>query len=354
MRLRGAGLFRCDDVVTDDAGRVVELRGVLQDEGSPGPKVGGTVHWVSASAGAAARILLVDRLFSLERPDEHPDGALAALNPESLVERPHAVVEPALGRAPAGTRVQLERLGYFIVDQAASDGPLTLVRIVPLKDSWAARAASPTPVAAEPAPKADTGRKRIRKSASDALDELIAERPEIGDRLDRLESDGLSDEDAAVIATDDGLHDLYRHAVDAGGAVASVVNWIVNDLRAVTKDTPLAELPLTGAHLAELVQLVDEGEITTAVGRKVLARVLDGQGAPAEIVDREGLRPIRDPARIGAWVRAAVDGHPDKAQAYRDGRTNLRGFFVGQIMRQSGGKADPAVVNRLLDEALGG
>ncbi|TVQ89241.1 MAG: glutamine--tRNA ligase/YqeY domain fusion protein [Deltaproteobacteria bacterium] len=352
VRLRGAGLFTCEEVLTDQAGQITGLRGRLDPEGAPGPKVAGTIHWSSATAGVEARVLLVDRLFTLERPDDHPDGALAVLNPDSLVER-RAVIEPALAQAPAGTRVQLERLGYFIVDEAAqSDQPPTLIRIVPLKDSWAAKASPAEP--APPPAKKDPGRKRVRKSASEALQELIEVRPEIADRLDRLEADGLSEEDAAVIGTDDGLFELYAQAVAQGADQVAVVNWIVNDLRAVTKERPLETLSLTGAALAELIALVTQGEITTAVARKVFARVIEGEGSPIQIVDRQGLRPIRDPARIEAWAAEVVQANPDKVQAYRQGRTNLRGFFVGQVMRASRGKADPAMVNRVLDRLLAG
>lgn len=352
VRLRGAGLLTCEEVITDASGSVAGLRGRLDAEGSDGPKVSGTIHWVSATSGVPARVLLVDRLFTMERPDSHPEGALAALNPESLIER-QAVIEPALASARAGSRFQLERLGYFVIDKAAEgEEPPTLIRIVPLKDSWSAKAAPSEPVAAPP--KKAPARKRVRKSASEALEALIEERPEIGERLDQLEADGLSDEDAAVIGTDDGLFSLYTEATGAGAERSAVVNWIVNDVRALSKDRALSELSLTGAGLAELVGMVSDGEITTAVARKVLVKVVEGAGSPAEVVDREGLRPIRDEARIRAWVQQVVAANPDKVEAYRGGRANLRGFFVGQVMRASAGKADPALVNRLIDDALAG
>ncbi len=356
VRLRGVGLFRCDRVVHAADGSVERLVGALEPEGSPGPKVGGTIHWVSASAGESARVHLIDHLFTLPVPDEHPDGAFAAINRESLVVVDGAVVEPALAAAPAGTRVQLERLGYFVVDaERAADGRPVLVRTVPLKDSWGAKAqpavAAPEPPAGKPR---DGERKRVRKGASEALAALIAARPEVGARIEALADAGLSDDDAAVIGAEDALSGLFDGAVAAGADAAAVATWLVNDVRAIGKERDLAASGLTGAHLAELVRLVATDEITTAVARRVLPRVVEGAGSPSEVVDAEGLRPIRDEARIRAWAAEALAGAPDKVAAYRGGRTSLRGFFVGQVLRASGGRADPELVGRIVDVALAG
>ncbi len=358
VRLMHGYLVTCDRVVKDDEGRVVrlEVRADLDSRGGQAPdgrKVRRTIHWVSASEGVRCTVRLVDRLFTLPRPDDHADGFLAALNPDSLEVLDDAIVEPAVRRGAPGDRFQLVRSGYVIVDPVdTTDDRLVLHQIVPLKDSWSTRAVAPEP---EPeVPRKAPGRKRTRRSASEQLDALIAERPEIGERLDALADAGVSDEDAATIAVDDLLHRLYREALGAGAPRDRVVVWLVNTLKGALKDRDPQDIHLTGAHLATLVGLVEEGEITSKVARKVLPDVIETGTDPEALIDERGLRPIRDPERLRGVVAQVLADHPDEVAAFREGNARLRGFFVGQVMKRTGGKADPKVLQRVLGEALGG
>ncbi len=142
VRLRGAALVTCDEVVRNEAGEVIELRCTWDPEsggGSPadGRKVRGTLHWVSAEKGVPIQARLYERLFSSEDPSEGDDFR-AHLNPESL-EDVQGVAEPSVRGLAAGTRVQFERLGYFVLDRIVSDGVVDAVfhRTITLKDSWA-------------------------------------------------------------------------------------------------------------------------------------------------------------------------------------------------------------------------
>lgn len=139
VRLRGAYIIRCVNVVKDGSGEVIEVHCTHDPQSySGGPtsdrKVKGTIHWVSAAHGVPARVRLYDRLFNVARPDRL-DNVEAALNPDSLEELDGAIVEPALGEAEAGTRWQFERVGYFVVD--ANDDSLVLNRTITLRDTWA-------------------------------------------------------------------------------------------------------------------------------------------------------------------------------------------------------------------------
>ncbi|MFK7928398.1 MAG: glutamine--tRNA ligase/YqeY domain fusion protein [Myxococcota bacterium] len=354
VRLRHGYLFTATEVETDSDGQVVGVRGTVDPDSRGGTtsdnrKVRGTIHWVSATEGRRVTVRLIERLFSLERPDDHPDGFLAALNPEGLVELADAIVEPALAAAPGGTRVQLERTGYFMVDPVDSrTGRPVLHRIVALKDSWTKAA----PTAQAPlAAKRDTGRKRIRKSASDALDELIQERPELQGQIDRLLADGASEDESVVIGASDRLYGLYAQATGQVNQ-GTLIKWLVNDVRGLIKDD--AGAALAGSHLVGLIGLVTDGELTNSVARNVLSMVAESGEDPIAVVDREGLRPLRDEAAIQGMVAQVVADNPDKVAAYRGGRANLRGFFVGQVMRGSGGRADPALVQKALSELLDG
>jgi glutaminyl-tRNA synthetase len=143
VRLKGACLLRCEEVVKDASGEVVELRctwdpASLGGDAPDGRKVKGTLHWVSAADAVPAEVRLYDRLFMLEDPMDVPEGGdwRDSLNPASL-ETVQAMLEPSLATAKAGDRFQFERNGYFCVDPDAKPGALVFNRTVGLKDSWA-------------------------------------------------------------------------------------------------------------------------------------------------------------------------------------------------------------------------
>ncbi|MGH7269353.1 MAG: glutamate--tRNA ligase family protein, partial [Polyangiaceae bacterium] len=149
VRLRYACILRCERVVKDERGEVIELRCTWDPSsrgGQPadGRKVKGTIQWISERHAVAAEARLYDRLFNVEQPGatgtgEGDDDFLADLNPDSREIVRGARVEPALADAPVGARVQLERVGYFCVDPDSSPGALVLNRTIGLRDSWAAQ-----------------------------------------------------------------------------------------------------------------------------------------------------------------------------------------------------------------------
>src|ERR1035441_6483600 len=143
VRLKYAFIIKCDEVVKDAAGQVVELRCTADlDSKSGGPtagrKVKGTIHWVSASHAIDAEVRLYDRLFTVPEPDAGGDFK-KFLNPHSL-EVVTAKCEPSLKDARADTRYQYERLGYFTLDKDSVPGKLVLNRTITLKDAWAKEA----------------------------------------------------------------------------------------------------------------------------------------------------------------------------------------------------------------------
>lgn len=143
VRLRGAYVIRCDEVVKNDAGEVVELICSCDmdtlGKNPEGRKVKGVIHWVPASAAVPAEVRIYDRLFSEENPDDRSSGGFkACLNPESLQVLTGCLVEPSLASVAAGERFQFEREGYFCVDRHDSEpGRLVFNRTVSLRDSWA-------------------------------------------------------------------------------------------------------------------------------------------------------------------------------------------------------------------------
>ncbi|WP_047128181.1 glutamine--tRNA ligase/YqeY domain fusion protein [Xanthomonas arboricola] len=144
IRLRGAGIARVDEVIKNDAGEIVELRGWLDPESRPGMeganrKVKGTIHWVSAAHAVEAEIRLYDRLFSVEKPDDESEGKTYRdhLNPESK-RSVRGYVEPSAAQAAPEQSFQFERTGYFVADRRDHSATTPVFnRSVTLRDTWA-------------------------------------------------------------------------------------------------------------------------------------------------------------------------------------------------------------------------
>ena len=141
VRLRYAYILKCERVVKDAAGAIVELRATIDLESLSGAtaarRVKGTIHWVSANHAVDADVRLYDRLFASEDPSDEGRDPLTDLNPDSLEVVRGCKVEPALADARPGTRFQFERQGYFCVDPDARPGAPVFNRTVTLKDTWA-------------------------------------------------------------------------------------------------------------------------------------------------------------------------------------------------------------------------
>jgi len=144
VRLRCAYFLTCTEVVKDSAGEIVELRCTYDPatRGGDAPdrrKVKATLHWVSAPHALGVEVRLYDRLFSVEDPEDVPEGKSFTdrLNPDSLTVIPAARAEPSLAAAAAGDKFQFERLGYFCVDPDTQPGRLVFNRTVSLRDTWA-------------------------------------------------------------------------------------------------------------------------------------------------------------------------------------------------------------------------
>jgi glutaminyl-tRNA synthetase len=144
VRLRYAYFIRCEQVIKDNQGQIVELKCSYdpKTKGGAAPdgrKVKGTLHWVSAKDAKDALIRLYQPLFTKKNPNQREEGKdfTAYLNPDSLKTISQAKVEPSLGEAKPGSRFQFERKGYFCLDSDSKSNSLVFNRIVPLRDTWA-------------------------------------------------------------------------------------------------------------------------------------------------------------------------------------------------------------------------
>jgi aspartyl-tRNA(Asn)/glutamyl-tRNA(Gln) amidotransferase subunit B len=167
---------------------------------------------------------------------------------------------------------------------------------------------------------------------------------------------GLSIYDARVLTDERAMAEYFEAAVAAGADAKAVSNWVTGDIAAHVNANRLsiAELPLQPEQLAELVQLIDGGVISGKIAKDLLPDLLAQGGSPKAIVEAQGLGMISDPAAITAIVDQLLAAHPAEVEAFRGGKTKLQGFFVGQLMKQTGGKADPKLANQILIEKLKG
>jgi aspartyl-tRNA(Asn)/glutamyl-tRNA(Gln) amidotransferase subunit B len=165
---------------------------------------------------------------------------------------------------------------------------------------------------------------------------------------------GLAEEEAEILTRDAELASWFDAAVAANPAnPKSVASWVNHDVQPALRERSMSELALTPSALAALVQLVDEGTISTAAARTVFAELVDRGGEPSAVVEALGLAQVSDRATLLPVVEAVIADNPDKVAQYRSGKTGLLGFFVGQVMKETRGSANPALVQELLQEVLG-
>ena len=165
----------------------------------------------------------------------------------------------------------------------------------------------------------------------------------------------LSAYDAEILTSERALSDYYEKAVAAyKGEPKTVANWMMNELLRLMNDAGkrVTELKLQPEMLAEIISLVDESKINAATGKTLLGKVEESGLAPAEIVAREGLGLVNDTGALQAAVEAVLAANPKEVGEFKAGKEALLGFFLGQVLRQMGGKADPKSVREILLSAL--
>ena len=164
-----------------------------------------------------------------------------------------------------------------------------------------------------------------------------------------VEGLGLSAYDAGVLVAERTLADYYEAAVAAHDNPKALSNWVTTELLGRVDDLSAAPPP---QDLGRLVALIDDQTISGRIAKTVFEGMLAGEGTPDAIVAARGLKQVTDEGAIEAAVRAVVEAHPEQLAQFRDGKTKVRGFFVGRVMRATQGKANPQQVNAILDRLL--
>ena len=184
---------------------------------------------------------------------------------------------------------------------------------------------------------------------------IQAELPELPEdkRLRMISQYGLSPYDAAVLVGDPVRAEFFETAA-RGRDAKLVANWTLNDLsgRLAGAGLEFDASPVSAAHLGELVELIERGVVSSRIAKDVFERMWAGEGAPGAIVETHGLVQVTDTGAIETAIGAIMSANPDKVQAARE-KPQAIGWFVGQVMKATGGKANPAAVNEILKAKLG-
>ncbi|WP_293151952.1 MULTISPECIES: Asp-tRNA(Asn)/Glu-tRNA(Gln) amidotransferase subunit GatB [unclassified Microcoleus] len=192
--------------------------------------------------------------------------------------------------------------------------------------------------------------------SADQLHDWKAQLPELpAEKRYRYETQlGLSPYDARVLTDDKAVAEYFEKSIAAGAVAKQAANWVMGDITAYLKNEKLAiaEIPFQPQDLAELLGLIDAGTISGKIAKDILPELLANGGSPQKLVESKGLIQISDTGAIDRAIDAVLAANPKELEQYRAGKTKLLGFFVGKVMKETGGRADPKLTNELLAAKL--
>ena len=186
------------------------------------------------------------------------------------------------------------------------------------------------------------------------VDALRADLPELPDeKRTRFMADGLSEYDASILVSDKAIADYYEGVAEGRDAKAAA-NWVINDLLGALNKAGrgIEDSPVSTAQLGAIIDLIKADTISGKIAKEVFEIVWSEGGDPAKIVEERGMAQVTDTGAIEAAVDEVIAANPDKVEQARE-KPNMVGWFVGQVMKSTGGKANPKAVNELLRAKIG-
>ena len=250
------------------------------------------------------------------------------------------LLSPLLSPKKPDVRFQFERQGYFYADPIDyTDEKPVFNKIVGLKDSWSKKTEG-----AVPAPKPVVQKVQIEGEVTPMNE---AEQASF-DRYTKVL--GLNNEIANILARDEQLSRFYEETLSIFNSPVSIANLVANEVARELKQE--SALNFSAKEIAELVKMIDEGTISNKIAKQVFEEMLTSGENPKAIVEAKGLTQISDPEKLKPIIDDVIAKNPDNVAKFKAGNTNLFGFFVGQVLKNSGGKANPTVVNELVSEKL--
>lgn len=167
---------------------------------------------------------------------------------------------------------------------------------------------------------------------------------------------GLSAYDARVLTDDRAVAEYFEATVANNAPAKQAANWIMGDITAYLKENKLSitEIALKPEILAELIGLIEASTISSKIAKEILPELLEQGGSAKELVESKGMTQISDTGELEKIIDELLAANPDKVEKFRNGKKKLQGFFVGQVMKQTSGRADPKLTNQLLGRKLKG
>ena len=188
------------------------------------------------------------------------------------------------------------------------------------------------------------------------LQEIKDKMPELPQaKRERYMSLGLSEYDASVIVEQMGLALFFDEVLKLGASPKIAVNFIMGEIAAYLKEEKLeiTDTKLTPENLVELISLIEKNTISNNIGKQIIIDMMKDGTKASKIVEDRGLSQISDTGAIKEIVQKVIDSNPNQVNAYKNGKVQLLGFFVGQVMKETKGRANPKAVNEILKELLG-
>jgi len=189
------------------------------------------------------------------------------------------------------------------------------------------------------------------------VDDKKANLPELPDqKRDRfIKQYGLTPYDGAILSVSKKTSFYFEDCVKLGGTAKTVSNWINGDMARMLNETKgsIETLKIGAQQLADMIQLIEDGTISSKIAKTVFEEMFNTGKDPAVIVEEKGLKQVSDTGELSKICQAVIDNNTSQVEAYKAGKVQLFGFFVGQVMKETKGKANPQVINQLIKELLG-
>jgi glutaminyl-tRNA synthetase len=346
VRLKYAYIIEFVDAIKDSSGEVVEVhvkyyKNSKSGQDKSGIKVKSAIQWVEESSAINCEVRLYDRLFKEEAPKGIED-----LNPNSLKIIKNALVEPYAVNSN-NTHFQFEREGYFVKDMVdfTKQKPV-FNKTVSLKDSWAKQK---TNKPKQEAQKKVSESKKQNKQSQDEIAPMSKSEQEIFDNL--IKSYDLPKVVANIIARDSELLEFFKKSISFEKSCAKIIaNFVANEVARELKQN--SSLKFSPKDIAILARLINSEEISTKIAKDVFEIIKNSGGNVEDIIEQKGLKQINSKDEILKLIDEVLKNNNHNLQKYKEGNKNLFGFFVGQVLKASKGKANPKLVNELLKQKL--
>ncbi len=188
------------------------------------------------------------------------------------------------------------------------------------------------------------------------IEKIRMELPELPEsrRKRYLEEFGLSEKDARLLTASKYLSDLFEKAEVITGNAKAVANWILSDISRILNEKEMEpdQIPFTAEELAKVIQLIEKGTISSAIAKKVVEELFENPKDPEKIIEEKGWLQISDEGAILAVVQKILEANPQSVADFKAGKDRALGFLVGQAMKETKGKANPQMLNKMFKDEL--